>query len=444
LHEVGERVRRHISKLDEGIKSILVPGHFFESLGFRYFGPVDGHDLPRLVKLLQDVKNLKGPILIHTLTKKGKGMPLEEQDVEKYKVNANRFHAVTPPKKADVAPAPSYTDVFGRTVVKLCREFPDVVAVTAAMADGTGLKYLAKEMPERFFDVGIAEQHAVTMSAGMRLQGVRPIVAIYSTFLQRAYDQIVHDIAIQHIPVFFCLDRGGLVGADGPTHHGALDLSYLRCIQGMVIMAPKDENELKDMMFTGLQYDQGPIAMRYPRGNGLGVEILDTYTQLEIGKGEVLSDGGDAAILAVGAMVRHATEAATLLSQYGYSVTVVNMRFVKPLDTDLLLQICGRHDAVITVEDNVLMGGFGSGVVEEIYGQAFVDKGLKRDPKFSEKISRLRVERLGLPDQIIDHGDNKVLYERVGLSPQQIADRTKDLIERQRGVIKLMNTPKAV
>jgi 1-deoxy-D-xylulose-5-phosphate synthase len=445
LHEVGERVRRHIGKLDEGIKSILVPGHFFESLGFRYFGPVDGHDLPRLVKLFQDVKNLKGPILIHTLTKKGKGMPLEEQDVEKYKVNANRFHAVTPPKKPGATPAPAYTDVFGHTVVKLCKQFPDVVAITAAMADGTGLKYLAKEMPDRFFDVGIAEQHAVTMAAGMRLQGVRPIVAIYSTFLQRAYDQIVHDVSIQHIPLFFCLDRGGLVGADGPTHHGALDLSYLRCIQGMVIMAPKDENELKDMVYTGLQYDKGPIALRYPRGNGLGVEIKEAFTQLEIGKGEVLLEGTDAAILAVGAMVDHANKAARLLSQYGYSVTVVNMRFIKPLDTDLLIQMCGRHDAIVTVEDNVLMGGFGSGVIEEVTSTAFMEKGMKKDPKFSEKISRLRVERMGLPDRIIEHGDNKVLYERVGLNPEQIAERTRALIERQRHVgIDLMSTPKAV
>lgn len=437
FHDLGDKVRQGLAKLDEGVKSILVPGHFFESLGFRYFGPVDGHDLPRMIKLLHDVKSLKGPILIHALTKKGKGMPLEEQDVEKYKVNANKFHAVTPPKKADAGSmesriAPSYTDVFGKTVVKMCQANPDVVGITAAMADGTGLKYLAKEMPDRFFDVGIAEQHAVTMSAGMALSGLKPLVAIYSSFLQRAYDQIVHDVAIQNVPVFFCLDRAGLVGADGPTHHGSLDLSYLRCIQGMVIMSPKDENELKDMVYTGVHHTAGPIALRFPRGNGLGVTIKDEFERIAIGKSETLQEGVDIAVIAVGPILDHAMKASKILLQEGYTMTIINARFIKPLDEDMLVDICRKFEDIITIEDNVLIGGFGSAVVETIYSSKFIEKGAKKDKNFSEKISSIRVERLGLPDHFVEHGECSILYQRLGLDPESIANTAKFMIERRR------------
>lgn len=441
LHDFGDKLRHSVARLDEGIKSILTPGHLFESLGFRYFGPVDGHDLPRVIKLLEDVKNLKGPILVHALTKKGKGMPLEEQDVEKYKVNANRFHAVSPPKKSesavDTKPAPSYTDVFGKTLVQLCKETPNLVGITAAMADGTGLKYLAKEMPGRFFDVGIAEQHGVTFAAGLAVNGIKPVVAIYSSFLQRAFDQIIHDVAIQNIPVFFCMDRGGLVGADGPTHHGALDLSYLRCIQGIVIMAPKDENELRDMMYTGVHYDQGPIAMRYPRGNGLGVPMKPGFEKIEIGRAEFLQRGKDAAIIAIGNMVDHAVRASKLLTREGYSVTIVNARFVKPLDEQMLLEVVSGVDDIVTLEDNVLMGGFGSGVLEKIYSEAFIEKGLQKDKRFAAKVANMHVDRLGLPDAMVEHGDCDVLYQRLGLDPASIAARLKHLIEKRRsaGVI---------
>ncbi|MBL7959443.1 1-deoxy-D-xylulose-5-phosphate synthase [bacterium] len=445
FHDLGDKVRQGLAKLDEGVKSILVPGHFFESLGFRYFGPIDGHDLPRLIKLLHDVKNLKGPILIHALTKKGKGMPLEEQDVEKYKVNANKFHAVSPPKKAEpgaveIKSAPSYTDVFGKTVVKMCRMNPNVVGITAAMADGTGLKYLAKEMPERFFDVGIAEQHAVTMSAGMALSGLKPVVAIYSSFLQRAYDQIVHDVAIQGIPVFFCLDRAGLVGADGPTHHGSLDLSYLRCIQGMVIMSPKDENELKDMVYTGIHYDDGPIAMRFPRGNGLGVTIKEEFERIKIGRSETIQEGNDIAIIAVGPMVDHAVQASKILLQDGYTMQVVNARFIKPLDEDMLTEICRKFEDVITIEDNVMTGGFGSGVLETIYSVSFIEKGSKKDKKFAHKIAALQIERMGLPDQFVEHGECNILYQRVGIDPVSIAAKAKMMLERRRtGGMQMLN-----
>ena len=446
FHDLGDKVRQGLAKLDEGVKSILVPGHFFESLGFRYFGPIDGHDLPRMIKLLHDVKNLKGPILIHALTKKGKGMPLEEQDVEKYKVNANKFHAVTPPKKTEAGmgeakPAPSYTDVFGKTVVKMCQMYPNVVGITAAMADGTGLKYLAKEMPERFFDVGIAEQHAVTMSAGMALSGLKPIVAIYSSFLQRAYDQIVHDVAIQNVPVFFCLDRAGLVGADGPTHHGSLDLSYLRCIQGMVIMSPKDENELKDMVFTGVHYHDGPIAMRFPRGHGLGVTIHDSFERINIGKSETIQEGNDIAVLAVGPMVDHAVRASKILLQDGYTMAVINARFIKPLDEEMLTEICKKFEDFITIEDNVTIGGFGSGVMETIYSSSFIDKGAKKDKGFIEKVNALRIERLGLPDHFVEHGECSILYQRIGLDPESIAAKAKQMIERRRsGGMQMLNS----
>ncbi len=437
FHDLGDKVRQGLAKLDEGVKSILVPGHFFESLGFRYFGPVDGHDLPRMIRLLHDVKNLKGPILIHALTKKGKGMPLEEQDVEKYKVNANKFHAVNPPKKSDsegpeIKSAPTYTEVFGKTVVKLCHANPNLVGITAAMADGTGLKFLAKELPDRFFDVGIAEQHAVTMSAGMALSGLKPIVAIYSSFLQRAYDQIIHDVAIQNIPVFFCLDRAGLVGADGPTHHGSLDLSYLRCIQGMVIMSPKDENELKDMIYTGVHYNDGPIALRFPRGNGLGVTIKEEFEKVRIGKSETVQEGKDIAILAVGPIIDHAIKAAKILLQDGYTSTIVNARFIKPLDEDMLTDLCRKFEDIITLEDNALIGGFGSAVLETIYSQRFVEKGFKKDKQFQEKISALRVERLGLPDHFVEHGECSILYQRLGLDPAGIAFKAKQMIERRR------------
>ena len=445
FQEFGDKMRYALSKIDEGIKAILVPGHYFESLGFRYFGPVDGHDILRLKRVLEDVKDLKGPILIHALTKKGKGMPLEEQDVEKYKVNANKFHAVSAPskpaKKKAVAAPPAYTKVFGKTMVKLCRQFPNVVGITAAMADGTGLVYLQEEMPERFYDVGIAEQHAVTMSAGMALQGLKPVAAIYSTFLQRAYDQIVHDVAIQKIPVFFCMDRAGLVGADGPTHHGSLDLSYLRCIQGMVVMAPKDENELKDMMYTGVLYDKGPIALRYPRGAGPGVEVEDEFREIPIGKSEVLNEGDDIAIIAIGKMVEHAVKAAKLLRDEGYSARVVNARFVKPLDEEMLIDVCSKFKYALTLEDNVLMGGFGAGILEAISSPDFLEKANSNDQ--AEKIKKISVHRLGLPDDFVEHGSVDELYKRVGLDPASIAKQARNMIESS-GQFKILNSAKVV
>jgi 1-deoxy-D-xylulose-5-phosphate synthase len=410
LDTIGDRLRKIASRVEEGIKVVITPGMLFEALGFRYFGPVNGHNIVQLVKILQDLKDLPGPILLHAITRKGKGYKPAENDVQ-------ALHGVTPfdkitgisPKKTESAP--SYTKVFGAAVVQLAHEHPKIVGITAAMPDGTGLDQLQKAQPERFFDVGIAEQHAVTFSAGLATQGFVPVVAIYSTFLQRAYDQIIHDVAIQHLHVVFCLDRAGLVGSDGPTHHGLLDLAYLRCIQDMVVMSPKDESELRDMLFTAVQYQGGPIAIRYPRGNGTGVPLKPGFDLMEIGKGEIVRAGSDVAILAIGNMVAPSVKAAELLAKDGINAEVVNMRFVKPVDTALLEQICGRFSYLLTVEDHVVQGGFGSAVLEAIAA------GHHRD---------LRVMIHGVPGEFIEHGTPAELHAMLKLDAPGIASVVKD------------------
>jgi len=411
----GDRIRQVAARLEEGIKTIVTPGMLFEALGFRYFGPVNGHNVSQLVHIFKEVKDLHGPILVHVTTQKGKGYKPAEDDVQK-------LHGVSPfdkvtglsPKKPNGPPA--YTKVFGKAVVDLARQDPKIVGVTAAMPDGTGLDQLQAEMPERFYDVGIAEQHGVTFAAGLATEGCKPIVAIYSTFLQRAFDQIIHDVALQHLHVVFCLDRAGLVGADGPTHHGAFDLSYLRMIPGMVIMAPKDEAELRDMLYTAVQYQDGPIALRYPRGNGLGVPMRDEFSELPIGKAEILRTGTDTALLALGALVNPAMKAAGLLEARGISCQVVNMRFVKPLDTRLLDEIASRFSSVVTLEDNVITGGFGSAVAEY----------------FAVMQTRVRVKRLGLPDAFVTHGSPEELQAEVGLTPAGIAGVVEEVLREGR------------
>jgi 1-deoxy-D-xylulose-5-phosphate synthase len=308
------------------------------------------------------------------------------------------------PKKAESTPA--YTKVFGTAVLQLARSNPKIVALTAAMPDGTGLDQLQKEMPGRFYDVGIAEQHGVTFAAGLATQGAVPIVAIYSTFLQRAFDQLIHDVALQHLHVVFALDRGGLVGADGPTHHGVFDLSYLRMIPGMAIMAPKDESELRDMLYTAVQYDGGPIALRYPRGNGLGVPMKEGFDLIPFGKGETLRTGTDVALLAIGTMTNVALKAAELLAHEGIAAEVVNMRFVKPIDSDLLREVALRIPRLVTLEDNVMIGGFGSAVTEFLA---------------SDGITGVRLLPLGIPDRFIDHGTPQELQAELGLDPPGVA-----------------------
>ncbi len=363
LDTFGDRLRSVAGKLERGVKAVVTPGMMFEAMGFRYFGPFNGHNVVKLVEILQHVKELKGPILLHLNTEKGKGYEPAERD-------ASKLHGVTPFDKVtgqspkSTAPA-AYTKIFGNALLEICRSNDKVVGITAAMPDGTGLDILQKGMPERFFDVGIAEQHAVTFAAGMATEGYIPVVAIYSTFLQRAFDQIIHDVSLQDLHVVFVMDRAGLVGADGPTHHGALDLSYLRCIPNMVIMAPSDENELRDMLYTSVQLKNCPVAIRYPRGNSLGLPVKEKMEQIPVGTSVTLRSGKDIAILAVGTMVAQSLQAAELLAADGIQAEVINMRFIKPLDRKKLEELAGRFKRIVTVEENSIIGGFGSGVLEE-------------------------------------------------------------------------------
>jgi 1-deoxy-D-xylulose-5-phosphate synthase len=396
LDHFGDRIRKVAGRIEYGIKAIITPGVLFEALGFRYFGPVNGHNVHQLVKIFEQVKGLKGPILVHVQTQKGKGYEPAEGHEQK-------FHAATPFdkmtgkvfKKSDSLP--SYTSN------------PKVIGITAAMGDGTGLDILQKAFPHNYFDVGIAEGHAVTFAAGMATQGIIPVVAVYSTFLQRGFDQIVHDVALQKLHVVFVLDRAGLVGADGPTHHGAFDLSYLRMIPGMVIMAPKDEAELRNMLYTAIQYKDGPVAIRYPRGSAFGVPIKEGFELMEIGKSEQLTDGEDVALLAIGSMVDYAVKIAERLKPDGISCGVINMRFVKPLDTNLLDRVAKKYSKVVTLEESTLVGGFGSGVLEY----------------FAEKKYKCDVLRIGLPDNFVDHGTQAELHHLLGIDPEGIASKVK-------------------
>ncbi len=395
-----------ILRVAKRAKVLLFPGMLFEEMGFSYFGPVDGHDVVQLAKVFQHVKQLKGPILVHCVTKKGKGYAPAEEDQYtwhgpgKFDVASAKF-LKTPVAKT---PPPSYTAVFGKALVREAEADLRVVGITAAMPEGTGLDGLRDAFPRRYFDVGLAEEHAVTFAAGLACEGYKPVVAIYSTFLQRGYDQIEHDVCLQKLPVVFCLDRAGLVGEDGPTHHGAFDYSYLRMIPGMTVMAPSDENELQHMLRTALRFD-GPIALRYPRGSGVGVAMDAQPKELPIGKGVRLKDGADVTILAVGNRVHPALEAAQILEDKGISCGVVNMRFVKPLDVELLKDSAARTPRLVTVEDNVLAGGFGSAVLEALTP------------------GRAEVLRLGLPDAFVEHGAPHLLYDAVGLTGPKIADR---------------------
>ncbi len=412
LDQFGDRLRKVASRLESGIKSIVTPGMLFEALGFRYFGPVNGHNIKKLVELFEHIKPLNGPILVHALSEKGKGYkPAEE--------NAPKFHGVSPFDKITgqtiqkSGGSPSFTEIFGKALVQIAKENPKVVGITAAMPDGTGLKYLQNEFPERYYDTGIAEEHAVTFSAGIATEGIIPVVAIYSTFLQRGFDQIIHDVCLQKLHVVFALDRAGLVGADGPTHHGTFDLSYLRMIPNMVIMAPKDEAELRNMLFTAVEYKKGPVALRYPRGSAIGVELKEEFELLPVGKAEVIQEGSDVAILAVGNMVQFSIAAAEKLKVDGINTQVVNMRFIKPMDNELLDEVANKFNKIITVEENSIAGGFGSGVIEY-----FADKNYKSD-----------IKRLGLPDKFVDHGTQAELYKILGIDADGIYKNVKTFYE---------------
>ncbi len=409
----GRKMQILAGRTKEALKRLVVPTILFEELGFKYFGPIDGHDLATVVRTLRSVKELPGPILVHLVTQKGKGYAFAEQD-------RPRYHGVGCFDKEEglktVPPPPfSFTDVFGRTLVELARQDERIQAVTAAMPEGTGLSEFRREFPARFHDVGIAEQHAVTFAAGLACAGQRPVVAVYSTFLQRAFDQLIHDVALQRLPVVFAVDRGGLVGEDGATHHGAFDLSYLRLIPNFVVMAPKDENELRHMLATALKREDGPSAIRYPRGSGLGVSLLGEPTALPIGRAEVVAQGDDACLLAVGSLVAPALEAAQWLRRAGLSAGVVNMRFVKPLDEECLAQVWRRHRLVVTLEENSLCGGFGAAVLE-----------------WAARLGadEARVVTLGLPDRFIEHASRRDQLAEVGLLGEQIGARLLEEIAR--------------
>lgn len=408
LDNFGDRLRKIAARLETGIKSFITPGMLFEALGFRYFGPINGHNLHQLIKIFNQVKDLKGPILVHTITQKGKGYEPAEG-------HSQRLHASTPFDKLTgkaikkSSTNPSYTKIFGDALAEIMNKNKNVVGITAAMPDGTGLNIVKEKHPDRYFDVGIAEAHAVTFSAGLATQGIIPVVAIYSTFLQRGFDQIIHDVSLQKLHVVFVLDRAGLVGADGPTHHGVLDLGYLRLIPGMIIMAPKDESELRDMLYTAVEHCNGPVTIRYPRGSALGLPLKDGFEKIEIGKSELLVEGEDVALLALGTMVNYSLKAEELLGYENVNAAVFNMRFAKPLDTNILDEIAARFTKVVTLEDNNLPGGFGSAVSEY-----FVDKNYKND-----------ILRIGIPDKFVDHGTQQELHQLLEMDPEGILKRVK-------------------
>lgn len=406
----GDRMRNLVSRIAGSIKGVLTPGMMFEAMGFRYFGPMKGHNVINLVKIFEEIKRINGPILIHIFTEKGKGPKYASSHYQK-------LHALNPFDKTTgiehkKSTVPSYTKVFGQALLEIAKTNEKIIGINAAMPDGTGLNFLQKEIPSRYFDVGIAEQHAVTFAAGLAAEGYTPVVAVYSSFLQRAFDQIIHDVALQKLPVVFVLDRAGLVGADGPTHHGSFDLSYLRLIPNMVLMSPKDENELRNMLYTCIEYKRGPIAMRYPRGESLGVKIGD-FEKLEIGKAEIISKGKDIAILAVGIMVNFAVKAGELLKAKGISAEIVNMRFIKPFDTELLIKTLSRFKKIITLEDNSIVGGFGSSIAEFAMQYGYDNNILMH----------------GLPDKFIDHGTPEQLYEMLKMDANGIAQITEEFFK---------------
>ncbi|MBK9947832.1 MAG: 1-deoxy-D-xylulose-5-phosphate synthase [Nitrospira sp.] len=410
IPHIGSDMQKLARRAEELAKGVILPGLLFEELGFQYSGPIDGHNFEHLLPTLENVLKMRGPVLLHIITKKGLGY-------EPAMKNPVWFHACPPFVRETGVPAkkaarPSYTALAMETLVKLAREDKRIVAITAAMCEGTGLTAFEKEFPDRLYDVGIAEQHAVTFAAGLAAQGLKPVVAMYATFLQRAYDQVVHDVATQNLPVAFCIDRGGLVAEDGTTHHGAFDYAFLRHVPNMVVMAPKDENELQHMMKTSLEHN-GPISVRYPRGVSLGVKMDATPQTLPIGKGELLKDGTDVAIMAIGVSVWQAMEAAKRLSEEGVSTAVVNGRFVKPIDQELVVDVAKRVRYVVTVEEGCKMGGFGSAVLETL-----AEAG----------VSGVRTKVLGLPDWYIEQGPQDLLRERYGLTAEGIYQSVKELI----------------
>jgi 1-deoxy-D-xylulose-5-phosphate synthase len=429
---IGKRIERLGPILKESLKAYWAPGLFFEELDLAYVGVIDGHDVKALRRAIGEALEADRPVVVHCKTVKGKGFePAEEGGLE----GMEKWHAAkpgsisngvvadpAPKRKPKFAAPPQYTTVFGESLVEECRRDERVVGITAAMNSGTGLNILQRELPERYYDVGIAEQHAILFAAGLALQGAKPVAAIYSTFLQRAYDQIVHDVCLQGLNVVFAMDRAGLVGDDGPTHHGAFDISYMRCLPNLVQMAPRDEAMLVHMLHTAVSYDDGPIALRYPRGEGEGIPLPHRPEAIEIGRGELLREGERVALLGYGYGVAVALGAADLLAaEHGMDPTVADARFAKPLDGELIERLSAEHDLIVTVEENVLAGGFGSGVLEHLAD--------------NDLLGATRVLRVGLPDRFVTHGKPALLREEVGLTPEAVADRVAQAVLEPSGAL---------
>jgi 1-deoxy-D-xylulose-5-phosphate synthase len=411
LPKIGGDIYQLAKRSKESFKSFITPGMLFEAFNFEYFGPINGHKLNHLIDILNNIKLLNEPVLLHVTTKKGKGYPPAEKNPT-YFHGVGCFNADTGEDIKKENCIPTYTEVFGKALLKMAETDDRIIAVTAAMPEGTGLVEFAETYPDRFFDVGIAEQHGVTFAAGLATEGFKPVVAIYSTFLQRAYDQILHDVCIEALPVVFAVDRGGIVGEDGATHNGIFDLSYLRILPNMVVMAPKDENELVRMLITALAH-KGPVAVRYPRGTASGVKMENQDVPIPIGKGEVLKKGDDVLILAIGTSVSEALSAHSTLMEQGISATVVNCRFVKPLDSDLIVSLAREIPRIITVEENVRQGGFGSAVLECLSEQ---------------RITGFLLECIGIPDTFVEHGSQSLLRTKYGIDATGIVNAAKRLL----------------
>ncbi len=409
--KIGNNMYHWAKRSEDSLKTFMTPGMLFEAFNFDYFGPIKGHNLNHLISILKNIKNISDPVLLHVTTKKGKGYPQAEQNPV-YFHGVGCFDIKTGNSTAPTCSGPSYTQIFGDCMVELAAQDHKIVAVTAAMPEGTGLTEFSHRFPDRFFDVGIAEQHGVTFAAGLASQGFRPVVAIYSTFLQRGFDQIIHDVCIESLPVTFAIDRGGLVGEDGPTHHGQFDLTYLRSLPNMVVMAPKDENELRRMLLTGIIHD-GPAAIRYPRGVAQGVSMEPGLVPIPIGQSEILTHGGDLLILAIGHMVNAAMQAHEQLLSQGIESTVVNCRFVKPMDDSRICTLAESIPSILTVEENALQGGFGSAVLEILA---------------ERRIPDLQIKRIGIPDRFVEHGDVTTLRDKYGLTAQGIVTAALSLL----------------
>ncbi len=411
----GEKMRNVASRLEKAISTAITPGGLFQALGFKYYGPVDGHNVDAMRRHLEDLKDIPGPKLLHAVTVKGKGFAPAEREQTKWHAQSSPFDKITGKQiDPDTDPKPpKYQHVFGEAVVELADEDEDIVGITPAMPSGSSLWPLMNKYPDRAFDVGIAEQHSITFAAGLAAEGKKAFAAIYSTFLQRAYDQVIHDVAIQKLPVVFCIDRAGLVGADGPTHHGLYDISYLRSVPNMIVSSPMNEEELRDMMYTASKYDECAWAIRYPRGRATGMDYPEGFKDMEIGKGQKLRDGDEVAILSFGPFGNYVMEAADDLAKEGIKVGHFNMRFAKPLDTDLIDEICHTYERIITIEDGTKLGGFGSAVTEYL----------------ADKPHHIPTTIMGVPDRIVEHGTQEELHAEVGLDPEGIKTKIREVHE---------------